>query len=202
MIKNCEENEESGRDSGSFQERMWFNQLTQKEIILNGEIKEDIIEKAVIHIFNFNKMDDENEKQIANYERQPITVYINSPGGLLDEAFSLIAAIESSKTPVITIGLGKAMSSGFLILLAGHYRVVQKYTSLMYHQGSVGYMGEFGKHFEVAEYWKECQSKVEKYIVKNTKIKKSKLEQVFKNKTDWYINPKEAKELGIVDEII
>ena len=54
--KSCEEL--PIESSGGFQERMWVNQLTQKEIIINGEIKEDIIEKAVIHIINFNKIDE------------------------------------------------------------------------------------------------------------------------------------------------
>lgn len=205
MVKYCDENCGNEPAGGSIQEKVWSNQLGFKEILINSEIKEDIIEKAVIQIFNFNKFDAEQEKQApksAPYVREPITIYLNTPGGYLDEAFSLISAIEASETPIVVVALGKVISAGFLILLAGHYRVAQKYTTLMYHQGSAGYAGEFGKHFEYAEYWKTCQDKVEKYILKKTKIKKTKLEQVFKNKTDWYMDADEAKMLGIVDDII
>ncbi len=202
MTKN--ENEEPNiiDTLSSLQERVWANQLSQKEILINGEIKEDLIEKAVIHILNFNTIDDQQEAIVKDYVRSPIIVYINSIGGLLDEAFSLISAIESSKTPVITYGLGKCYSSGFLILLSGHYRVVQKYTNLMYHQGSAGFIGEFGKHMEYVEQYRICQSKVEKYVLEKTKIKKTKLDQIFKNKTDWYIEPEEALKLKIIDEIV
>ena len=199
--KNCEDS--PALDSyGGFQEKMWVNQLTQKEIIINGEIREDIIEKAVIHIINFNKIDDEQEASVKDYVRTPITIFINSPGGYLDEAFSLISAIETSQTPVLTFGLGKCFSAAFLILLAGHVRACQKYTNLMYHQGSGGFAGEFGKHYEYVEHYKNCQDKVEQYVIEKTKIKKKKLEEIFRNKTDWFIDPEEAKELGIIDEII
>lgn len=197
---NCDEN--TPEYPGSIQEKVWASQLTQKEILINGEIKEDIIEKAVIHIFNFNKIDDENEATAVGYEREPIFIYINSPGGYLDEAFSLISAIESSKTPVVTVGLGKCFSAAFLILLSGHVRVTQKYTNLMYHQGSGGFSGEFGKHYEYVEHYKNCQDQVEKYVLEKSKIKKKKLDEVFKSKTDWFITPQEAQELGIIDEIV
>lgn len=199
FTKDCDE--QMPEIMGSIQEKIWLNQLSNKEIIINGEIKEDIIEKAVIHLFNFNKIDDENEAAVVGYERQPIVIYINSPGGYLDEAFSLISAIESSKTPVVTFGLGKCFSAAFLILLSGHVRITQKYTNLMYHQGSGGFSGEFGKHYEYVEHYKNCQDQVEKYVIEKTKIKKKKLDEVFKSKTDWFISPAEAKELGIIDEV-
>lgn len=183
--------------SQSLKEKIWNSQLQQKEIIINGEIKDDLIEKAVIQVFNFNKIDDMN--RLVDGERIPIIIYLNSVGGSMDEAFSLISAIEASKTPVITVALGKAYSAGFLILLAGHQRFAQKYSILMYHQGSAGIMGEVNRMVEYVEHWKFCQTLVEEYVLSKTKIKKKKLQEIFNGKQDWFIKTEEAKELGIID---
>jgi ATP-dependent protease ClpP protease subunit len=43
---------------------------------------------------------------------------------------------------------------------------------------------------------------VEDYVAGQTKVKRKKLKEIFNSKSDWYITPKDAKDLGIVDEII
>lgn len=193
----------SSPTGGNLYDRIWEAHLQKKEIIINEPITEALIEKAVIQIFNINEADDEAEASMKNYERHPIKIFINTPGGLMDEAMSLVSAIESSRTPVATLALGKAWSAGFLILLAGHLRMCQKYTSLMYHQGSAGInTAEFKTHAEYTKYWMSCQSKVEDYVKRKTKVPKKKLDQVFNGKEDWYISPEEALELKIVDRII
>ena len=196
---NCDECNQDNDGLPSIKDKIWANQLQAKQILLNGEIREDLIEKAVMHIFNFNDIDDSN--RLAIEERQPIKIFINSSGGLLDEAFSLISAIETSKTPVITIALGKAYSAGFLILLSGHQRFAQRYTTMMYHQGSAGVVGEFNRMIEYAKHWENCQNIVEEYVLRQTKIKKKKLQEIFSHKQDWYINTQEAINLGIINGI-
>jgi ATP-dependent Clp protease protease subunit len=209
--EGCEHESGPGMPGMAFKEQVWQSQLQHRQIILNEDVTDSIIEKAVIQIFNINDFDDDNEQNLAQFEiaeeklqelRAPITIYINTTGGFMDEAFSLISAIESSKTPVYTCVLGKAWSAGFLIGLAGHQRFCQKYSSLMYHQGSAGINDTFGKMIEYAKYWESCQEMVEKYVAKRTKIKKKKLEEIFIHKKDWFVTPKEAVELGIVDSII
>lgn len=182
-----------------FKDSIWASQLQTREIIINGEIKDDLIERAVIQVFNINQYDDENRIPIE--ERQPIIIYLNSAGGLMDEAFSLISAIEGSRTPIITIALGKAYSAAFLILLAGHKRYAQKYTTLMYHQGSSGAMGEINRMIEYVRHWENCQEIVENFVISKTKIKSKQLREVFQNKKDWYMTVIEASELGIIDGI-
>lgn len=188
-------------DFPTIKEKMWYAFLQEKTIIINGDINDDLIEKAVIQIYNFNDVDDYNESQSKYYERTPIKIYINSFGGSIDEAFSLISAIETSKTPIITIALGKAISVGFLILLAGHRRYAQRFSTLMYHQGSTFLSGEINKMMEYTKYWEDCQNKIENYVIKQTKIKKKKLEEIFLRKQDWFMDAEEAIELGIIHGI-
>ena len=201
-VTDCEECDEQDSNSGMpLREKIWSVLLQDKNILINGDIDEQLIEKAVMQIYIFNEIDDYNETQAVGYVRQPIKIFINSSGGLLDEAFSLISAIESSKTPVITIGLGKVMSAAFLILLSGHTRLAQRYSTLMYHQGSAGIIGEFNKMIEYAKHWENCQTIVEDYVIRQSKIKKKKLQEIFSHKQDWYMNASEAYDLGIIHGI-
>jgi ATP-dependent Clp protease protease subunit len=196
--------------TNNLRDSVWSAQLQDREIVINSPIDEDIIERVVIQILNFNKLDamqdealfEATGKEIETYHlKKPIKIFINSIGGNIDEAFSVVSAIATSKTPVFTYGLGKCWSAGFLILLAGHQRFAQPYANLMYHQGSGGYAGEFGKHEAVIEEYKRIQLMVEDFVKSRTKIPKKKLKEVFEHKLDWFMTAKEALELGVIDGI-
>lgn len=202
-FKGCEDCEDQQMQGPpySLPERTWEGLLQYKKILLNGEINESLIEKAVMQIFLMNEYDVNMKNENPKYQAEPITVFINSAGGALDEAFSLVSAIEASTTPVVTVALGKAYSAGFLILLAGHARFAQARSTLMYHQGSAGIGGEFSKIIEYAKHWEKCQGIVDEYVIKKTKIKKKQLESIFNNRTDSYMNAETAIQLGVIDGI-
>ena len=203
-LKGCEECEDDIQSQMSnlgMKERVWEGLLSQKKILLNGEINESLIEKAVIQIFQMNEFDKQQTDTYVGYQPEPIKIFINTSGGTLDEAFSLVSAIEASTTPVVTIALGKAYSAGFLILLAGHARFAQTYSTIMLHQGSAGIGGEFSKVIEYAEHWKKCQGIVDDYIIRKTKIKRKQLSQIFNNRQDLYLDTTTAIELGCIDGI-
>lgn len=201
--KNCDEcnEEEQIMQSGSLKEKVWNAYLADKKIILNCDIDDSLIEKAVMQLFSYNHYDARMYAENPTYKPEPITIYLNSNGGALDEAFSLISAIEASHTPVITVALGKAYSAAFLILLAGHARFAQQRSTLMYHQGSAGIGGEISRMIEYAKHWEQGQNDVEEYVIKKTKIKKKQLQQIFHGKQDYYMNSTTALELGVIDGI-
>lgn len=202
--KECDDCDTEQMDMGvSLKEKMWGHLLSEKTILINSDIDESLIEKAVMQIYAFNRIDDDN--QIAagknEYIREPIKVYINTNGGCIDPAFSFISAVQTSRTPVITIALGTCASAGFLMLLAGHIRFMQPHTFLMHHQGSAGYIGKFADIVEYSRHWEYCQLKIDQYVLKQTKIKKKKLQEIFSHKQDWYITLDEAILLGIVNDV-
>ena len=63
----------------------------------------------------WNRRDEEEGLNIE--ERKPIKIYIDSCGGSLTDAFTIIDSIRMSKTPVITIATGCAYSAGFFIFI-------------------------------------------------------------------------------------
>jgi len=206
MIKfykaKCESDDESEQQFSNLKDQVWQYELNNRRILINEDIGSNLIEKAVLQVYNINNFDSEQEEALKNYTREPIIIYINTNGGTMDEAFSLISAIETSQTPIVTIALGKAWSAGFLILIAGHKRYAQKYSSLMLHQGSAGVAGEFKRMIEYTDFYQKCHDIMAEYIMKKTKIKKKKIDEIFHGKTDLYMSSNEAIELGVIDEIV
>lgn len=200
--KTCDNCENGGSDQ--LRERIWEQFRGQRKLILNEEITPAVIEKIVMMIFQCNQEDDETEMAFAgcgclpgaDYKREPLTIYINSIGGLVDESFSVISAIEASKTPVHTVVLGKACSGAFMIALSGHKRSCQKYSRFMYHQGSGGYIGKFADIVEYADEYSKVQEMIHDYVIRNSRITMDDIIQNFMRKHDWYMNSEEALELG------
>ena len=54
----------------------------------------------------------------------------------------------------------------------------------------------------VVEEAKRLKKNIEEYTMEKTKIEKKKLKKVLENKIDWFMTAKEAKELGVIDEIL
>jgi ATP-dependent Clp protease protease subunit len=200
--EECDGDEQGGAVLQNFKDQIWHTQLQQRQILINENISDNLIEKAVIQIFNINEYDDEQEAVIKDYVRSPVKILINTNGGALDETFSLISAIKASRTPIMTVGLGKIWSAGFLILIAGHHRSCQEYSSLMLHQLSAAVAGEYKRMHEYTEYFKKCHDISITFILKNTKIPKKRLTEVFDQKLDWFLTSQEALDLAIIDEII
>ena len=88
-------------------------------ILWNDEIEDGFVE-IYQDIIRWNKED--IGKDVS--DMKPIRVYINSDGGSVSAVFAIIDLLLMSKTPVITIGLGKCYSSGGLLLMAGQKRLM------------------------------------------------------------------------------
>lgn len=175
-----------------------------RTLVLNKVIEDDVIEGIVLQILRWNDEDSIRAETYTDFDRtgDPITLLINTDGGRVDETLAVIGAIENSITPVVTWNIGKAYSGGFLIYLAGHKRVTNKYSSFMYHQLSGG---NYGKLYDMSERIEEQHKKqkiMDDFVLSKTKIPKARLKKVNDKKFDWWITPEESIYLGISDYII
>jgi ATP-dependent Clp protease protease subunit len=171
--------------------------LEDRVLLINGPIEDSIVEDTIMQIIHWNKEDTIEEVDSKTYNRKdfPIKLYINSNGGSATECFSLINAMQSSKTPVLTFALGKVYSAGFLIFIAGHLRFAQKYSSMMYHQTSYIRGGEQQYHEEMLEYDKHVQKVAEDIVMQHTKFPKKKLDEIKKSKQDFYFLASQEEDL-------
>lgn len=136
------------------------------------------------------------------YTPKPIKIYIDSYGGNVYQCFGLLSVIENSKTPIHTIVTGCAMSCGFMMLISGHRRFAHRLSTPLYHQISKGGWGTIKELEESLEEGKRLQKILEKEVLNKTDITKARLKEVFEQKIDWFMDPEEAKKLGVIDEII
>jgi ATP-dependent Clp protease protease subunit len=141
-----------------------------------------------------------NKEEASIAEPEPITLYIHSYGGDLDQAQFFCDLIESSHVPVVTVAAGVAMSAGLLIFLSGKKRYAFKHSQLLMHQGSASFSGTAEEIESAQKSYKKKLEKMKKYILSHTSIDSKLFE---KNKTkDWYVSGEELLTLGIADKII
>src|SRR5579875_1750728 len=153
-------------ETSKVDELLYAEELENRELYLPEVIDDQVIPEIVRHIIRYNKQD--AGKPIK--ERKPIKIFINCYGGDVTACFSVIETIKKSKTPVYTYNLGKAMSSGGLILMAGHRRFSYKDAVVLVHQGYSGAEGTTHQVFDTVKFQKRVEERVKDYIISSTKI--------------------------------
>lgn len=177
-------------------ELLTFYQDEQNRVLwIEGEICDSLWEYTKL-ILKYNRED--LGKSID--DRKPIKIFINSPGGNLDETLAFIGMVGISKTPIWTINMGWAYSAAGLILMSGHKRFAMPNTQALIHSGSGQIGGSYESTEEQMKNYKALVEKMREFIINKTKID---IKIFKKNKTkDWYISTEEMLDLGIVDEIV
>ena len=183
-------------------EQKTFVNLDSKTIYINGEITTNEISYITFNLLYLIEEDNIQEEITKNYEREPIKIYISSPGGELQSMWGLIDIMLTSKTPIYTYCIGYAHSAAFKIFLAGKKRFAYQHSSLVYHQLSAGTTGKFLDMIDDIEEFNKNQYDIEEYVKNRTKITQEQLEQYRTLKKDWYFSLDEAKELNVVTDII
>lgn len=140
------------------------------------------------------------DKGLAEDERKPIILMINSPGGNLYETYAIIDAIQMSTTPVYTVAYSKAFSGAFLILIAGHKRYAMPHSFAMHHSLSAGMGGDLIKIANAAKQYDALEKRSNELLLSVTKITKKQLSS--KKADDWYMDVSEMLNNGVVDAVI
>lgn len=166
--------------------------------VLVGDIDPELGVAIETFIRFWNKYDDENNIPVE--KREPIKLFIDSNGGDLTAAFTVIDAITLSKTPVYTINIGSAYSGGFFIFITGHKRYAYPLSTFLYHEGSTGNVADAGKFRNFANFYDKELDMLKDLTLKYTKFTPEFYEE--KKKDDLWLTSQEALELGVCDEIL
>lgn len=177
-----------------------------RDLYLTGEITVESVGDLIKAINDINSDDNYLTKYYAvtncDYNPAPINIYINSVGGDVMAAMSLITTIENSLTPVHTHCIGEASSAGLLIFITGHKRVGYKSSMFMYHELSSGSIGKLKDLEESVEVWKQMQKNIDEIFTTYTKFTQEELDEIRSYKKDFTFYYKEAIEKGILDQVI
>jgi len=170
--------------------------------VISGCIDEEIAKQVVWVITKINEIDNSAFEELNPNKYQPLSIklIINTPGGEVLQGFSIVDAIESSLTPVITIATGQVASMGVPIFLAGHERYATRHAWFMLHNMSSGLWGSSQDLKLTAEHIDKLMKQYENILFSKTKFPKDKWESILKEKIDYWFDVEEAKEYGFVDK--
>lgn len=133
-------------------------------------------------------------------ELKPIYCFIHSYGGDIEQANYFCDLVQSSRIPIITVGMGVAMSAGFLLLLSGHKRYAFKHCQALVYSGSAGFSGTAEQIAEAQKNYQKQLDGMKSYILERTSIDSKTFN---KNKAkDWYLTSDELIQYHVVDKII
>jgi ATP-dependent protease ClpP protease subunit len=128
-----------------------------------------------------------------------IWIHINSYGGSVYDALAAVDTIQDSPTPIITIVEGIAASAASMISVVGDKRYIRSNGTILIHQIRNEFSGKKSDMEDDLENIKKLDNKLSELYVKNTNIKKSEIQKIFKNELEF--DAKKCLEMGIVDEI-
>ena len=174
----------------------------QKEIRTIGLIGDVDEEKAGDLMMGLLLLTDLNQKP-PPYD--PITMYISTYGGSADEMFGIydIMGKVKAECEIRTIGVGKVMSAGTLILASGTkgQRKIGKHCRVMIHSVNSGHVGELHSIENEVKVVKHMQDLYINAMAAETHMTKRQLQKLIDRKINVYLTAEEAIEYGIADEI-
>jgi len=177
------------------EDRIDLKLLENSTYFLNGEISEESAAACTKWLI-YENLETSKEKML--------TLYVNSTGGDLYQAFGLIDVMQASPHVVRCIGIGSVMSAAFLIFAAadkGH-RYASKNTSFMCHQFS---SGMDAKYHDLKAEMKETELLNDRMIdvlKEATGLAPSVIKKKLLPPSDVYLTAREVLDLGIADHIL
>jgi ATP-dependent Clp protease protease subunit len=166
--------------------------LKDRIIILGRPIDEHLANTVIASLLYLEKEDPEKD----------IDLYINTQGGLVTQGLAIYDAMQIMKPDVSTICIGVAASMGALLLSGGAKgkRFALPNAEILIHQPSGGVQGQqtdIGIH---AENILKTRQRLNRIIAYHTGKDIERVQE--DTERDKYMTPEEAKEYGIIDEII
>jgi ATP-dependent Clp protease protease subunit len=173
----------------------YYNNLSQRIIFVNGDIDDQLVFYSK-QIIDWNKED----KGIPIEERKKIKIFIHTDGGEITAMWNFINIVQLSKTPCMTIAMGKIFSAGAMMFLAAPERLIFKNTEIMIHKGSSGVISDIGVIINYSKFLEKETEMRKEFIFNNTKITPKKYKEI--EDKDWYIMSPEAIEWGVATRIV
>jgi ATP-dependent Clp protease, protease subunit len=163
--------------------------LRERIIFLTGQV-EDHMASVVIAQLLF--LESENPKK-------EISIYINSPGGVVTSGLAIYDTMQFIKPKVSTLCIGQAASMGSLLLCAGEagMRFALPNARIMLHQPSGGFSGQASDIQRHAEDILKVKRRLNEIYVRHSGRDYETIERTLDR--DHFLSAEEAKEFGIVD---
>ena len=170
-----------------------YSRLLKDRIVFIGSGIDDLVANLVIAQMLFLQMEEPNKD---------INVYINSPGGTVTAGLAIYDTMQFLKPDVATYCIGQAASMGAVLLAAGTKgkRYSLPHARIMIHQPWGGAQGAASDISIQAKEILRLKDKLNEILAQHTGQKLEKVQG--ETDRDFFMSADEAKEYGIVDEVI
>jgi ATP-dependent Clp protease, protease subunit len=177
---------------GDRQHDIYSRLLKERIIFLTGQI-EDNVSSVIIAQLLF--LEAENPKK-------EISMYINSPGGVVTSGMAIYDTMQFIRPPVSTLCTGQAASMGSLLLAAGQkeMRFALPNARIMMHQPSGGFQGQATDIMLHAQEILNLKKRLNEIYVKHTGQALKKIEDALER--DYFLTAEMARDFGLVDKVI
>ena len=166
--------------------------LENRIVFLVGEINYAMATEAIMKLLYL-----ENNKPGTE-----ISLYINSPGGSVDDTMAIYDTMQFINSPVATYCIGRAQSGGGIILAAGEKgkRHALSHAKIMLHQPWGGITGQAADIVIQAEEIIKAKQMIIEVLAKHSGMSPEKI--ALETERDKYMTADEAKEYGLIDEVL
>lgn len=167
--------------------------LKERIVFLGGPIVDPLANSVIAQLLYLASRDPQKDIQL----------YINSPGGVLTSALAIYDTMQYIKCPISTVCIGLAASGAAVLLAAGQKgkRYALPNSEILLHQVAVS--GVSGEAIEVeiaAKQILKLKDRVNRILARHTNQPLEKIEK--DTDRDFYLSADEAKEYGLIDEVI
>jgi len=182
--------EQTGRGERTYD--IYSRLLKDRIIMLSGEINDVVASTIVAQLLFLESQDPDKD----------IYFYINSPGGVITSGFSIYDTMNYIKPDIMTICIGQAASMGAFLLSCGTKgkRFALPSSRIMIHQPLGGAQGQASDIAIQAKEILRMKEYLNEILANKTGKTKEQIEQ--DTERDYFMSASEAKEYGIVDEIL
>ena len=180
--------EYQGRREMTLEERL----AEERIVFLWGEISPNVAGSLIMRLLELQ----------AKSPGRDVNLYINSPGGSVDDTLALYDTVQFLACDVATYCVGQAASGAAIILASGTKgkRYALPHSKIMIHQPWGGVSGQAADIQIQAEEILKAKRMLNELLAKHTSRTVEQIEK--ETERDRYLTPEEAKEYGIVDEIV
>ena len=170
-----------------------FSRLLKERIIfLTGPVEDGMSTLVVAQLLFLE----------ADNPKKEISMYINSPGGVVTSGLAVYDTMQFIRPPVATLCTGQAASMGSLLLAAGQkdMRFALPNARIMVHQPSGGFQGQASDIMIHAQEILNIRKRLNEIYVRHTGQPIKKIEEALER--DQFFTADGAKEFGLVDKVI
>ncbi len=169
-----------------------FSRLLKERIIFIGSVIDDAEANLIIAQLLFLASED---------PKKDISLYINSPGGLITSGLAIYDTIQHIPCDVATLCVGQAYSMSAILLSGGTQgkRHALPHSRVMLHQPWGGVGGQAADVEIHAREIMEWRRRLNQILVKNTGKDRETIDQV--TDRSYYLSPEEARDFGLIDGV-